>query len=150
MSNVDQTTMRDLLRNGVIYLTSENFSQTNKGTWLIVFYRDTCGHCMRFKPQLQSFAQNINNDRMFPGKALRIGIVDVTNQKNGPLLTEFKIYGVPSIFVIQNGKRVAYVGGRSAEDLLKFFNDFLYPEDSNKRKVSPTETQYIMQTLPFE
>ncbi|CAH8462416.1 unnamed protein product [Schistosoma bovis] len=78
---------------GVTVLHPENFDKTSEGIWLVIFYRKTCGHCIKYSKPFSQFCRSVKNWNW----ALHLGSVDCEDETNMDLCYRFKVQGVPTL-----------------------------------------------------
>jgi len=101
----------------VVVLTTKNFNDVSKGTWLVEFYAPWCGHCKNLAPTWEKLATELKG-------SVNIGKVDCTVET--PICAGFSIGGYPTIKAIKDGKVYDYSSGRSLES----FNAYLQSDYS--------------------
>ncbi|RTG90097.1 uncharacterized protein DC041_0010352 [Schistosoma bovis] len=50
---------------GVTVLHPENFDKTSEGIWLVIFYRKTCGHCIKYSKPFSQFCRSVKSNSIF-------------------------------------------------------------------------------------
>ena len=77
---------------------------------LVDFYADWCGPCRQLAPNL---------DKLAKGKTVKVVKVNVDKARS--LAENYKVNGIPALFLFKNGKKSgADVGYKSYEDLVSF------------------------------
>ncbi|MEG0977984.1 MAG: thioredoxin [Bacilli bacterium] len=88
-------------------LEKENFEELviNESKLVIVdFYANWCAPCMKLKPILHELGESRDD----------IKVIAVNVDENDELGAKFKVYSIPAVFFIQNGKVVDnFVGFKS-------------------------------------
>jgi thioredoxin 1 len=93
----------------VIYANTNDFQEkTAKGTVIVDFYADWCAPCRMIGPVLEQIAEE-NPD---------INVVKVDVDAYPELAQEFGVRGIPSLFVVKDGKNVASRAGFMPKDAL--------------------------------
>nr|CAH8830473.1 unnamed protein product [Trichobilharzia regenti] len=78
----------------VASLNPEIFDErTSNGTWLIIFYRKSCGHCINYSETFLKLSNSVKNWKW----VLNLGSVDCENENNTVLCRRFEIYMVPTL-----------------------------------------------------
>jgi thioredoxin domain-containing protein 5 len=95
----------------VVVLTTDTFSQTSSGTWLIEFYAPWCGHCKRLVPTWEELATTVK------GK-FNVAKVDCTVEKD--VASSNGIRGFPTIKLFHNGQVSEFNGARTVEAFVEF------------------------------
>ena len=86
----------------VIYANRDNFQEhVASGTVILDFFADWCAPCRMIGPVLEQISAE-NPD-------IKVVKVDVDN--NGELANQFKVRGIPALFVLKDGKTVAQRAG---------------------------------------
>lgn len=89
---------------------SENKVQAHH---VILFYRDGCPWCEVFKPEWAKIEKSLGT------KAKKYNTND---PKNKDLANKYKVFGVPSIILVdKSGAHENYVGSRDADSILRRF-----------------------------
>jgi len=83
---------------------------------ILLFYASWCGHSQKFLPIWEKLQQKFSDSCNFI-------TIDVDNDEKG-LANDFKIKGMPSIFVGCNNTYTEYAGSRSFESLVAFINEY--------------------------
>ncbi|KAJ1639328.1 thioredoxin-like protein [Pavlovales sp. CCMP2436] len=110
----------------VVSLTSQNFDQTNQGTWLVNFSAPWCGHCKRLAPVYEKVAEHFHADR---ASAVRIAKMDATAETE--IAERYNVVGFPSIVLLQGGTSHDFKGQRTFEEIVRFV-------ESHAPKKAPT------------
>ena len=98
-------------------LTDKNFNQQiKKGVILVDFWAEWCGPCKMMSPVLNDLSENLDANKA-------IGKLDV--QEFQSVAATYKVRGIPTMILFQNGKEVnRFVGVKSKDFLLKEINKF--------------------------
>lgn len=117
----------------------------------LIFYSPWCQHCLRLMPEYV-LASKISEEKNITAKFAK---VDTSVSNN--VSQEFKLEGVPSVFLIYKGERIFYEGELTKESLLKFvdrkLNDDIYKFDSLaqvKSFVQNASSLVLLSTLRYE
>jgi thioredoxin domain-containing protein 5 len=95
----------------VVVLTTDSFSQTSSGIWLVEFYAPWCGHCKRLVPIWEELATTAK------GK-FNVAKVDCTVEKD--VGTANGIRGFPTIKLFHDGKVSEFNGQRTVDAFVEF------------------------------
>lgn len=82
---------------------------------VIAFVAPWCGHCQALKPVLEEAAKESN----VPILTLT-HIDDKQTPHVGKAAAHLKVQGFPMLFLVENGKAVAYNGDRSKQSIIEF------------------------------
>ena len=90
--------------------SKENFGNPSSCTY---YYMTNCGHCKRFTPEWDSFAQSYNG----PIKLKKLEMNDA-----GSDLEKYNIKGFPTVLLVdEQGETKEYDGPRTSDGLNNFF-----------------------------
>jgi len=112
----------------VVVLTTDSFSQTSSGTWLIEFYAPWCGHCKRLVPIWEELATTVK------GK-FNVAKVDCTVEKD--VATSNGIRGFPTIKLFHNGEVSEFNGARTVEAFIEFVESKTGSKYGIEKKAAP-------------
>ena len=100
----------------VIWLDDTNSTSEIKKHELlyIVFYSPWCQHCHIFLPEYVLAAKEAEE------KKLNVKFAKVDTSVSQNISQEFKLEGIPSVFLMFKGERIFFEGDRSKEGLFKF------------------------------
>jgi len=102
--------------------------KNNDNTIVILLFADWCGACQHFKPTWKSTIEKIKDT-----PNLLTANVESNNFENLDIDTG-NIMGYPTVEVHKGGKKIdGFVGGKSEEQLMDFFNKYL-KQTGGKRK----------------
>tara|TARA_X000000950_G_scaffold153758_1_gene188794 strand:+ start:560 stop:1045 length:486 start_codon:yes stop_codon:yes gene_type:complete len=102
--------------------------KNNDNTIIILLFADWCGACQHFKP-----TWNSTIEKMKDTPNLLTANVESNNFENLDIDTG-NIMGYPTVEVHKGGKKIdGFVGGKSEEQLMNFFNKYL-KQTGGKRK----------------
>lgn len=93
-----------------IKVNSQNYNDVkNSGTVLLDFYADWCGPCKMIAPIIAEIADERTD--------VSVGKINVDEASD--LAREYKIYSIPTLVVLKNGKEVRRAtGARPKADIL--------------------------------
>ena len=88
----------------------------SKGNWLIWYYADWCGHCIKMKKVWEDFTKKCKNT-----KNNSVNLAKVNDQYINKLNYDADVYGFPTIKLYQNGNNTNDFNlNRTADNLFKF------------------------------
>ncbi len=100
----------------VIKITKDNFKQEvldSEKPVLLDFWSERCAPCRAMSPVIEKIASERED--------IKVGKVNVDEE--GELAADFNIMGIPSVFVIKNGRTVARCGGaRPKNELMRILD----------------------------
>ncbi|KAJ9473563.1 Protein disulfide isomerase-like 5-1 [Diplonema papillatum] len=100
-----------------VAFTEENFSQTQEGTWMLMFWAPWCAHCRRVKPQFHEAGNHLKE------KAPGLGTVDCTAEESKPVCDSLGVSSYPTFKYMVDGSEVMqYDGPRSPDDFVRFMS----------------------------
>ena len=79
---------------------------------LVMFYAPWCGHCKKFKPELEKAAKILRQENLIVAK------VDATVEKN--LAQKYGVRGYPTVKFFKKGVAMDYTGGRKESEVLNW------------------------------
>ena len=79
---------------------------------LVMFYAPWCGHCKKFKPELEKAAAILRKENLIVAK------VDATVEKS--LAQKYGVRGYPTVKFFKKGAVIEYTGGRKEADVLNW------------------------------
>jgi len=101
----------------IVHLTNETFQDAiDKSTWFIMFHAPWCGHCKKFGPTWEEFAQKMKNK-------MNIGKVDCTAYQD--ICNQYGVTGYPTLKIIGQHEINDFKGIRRMEDLEKFVEGYI-------------------------
>ena len=102
------------IENDITVLTEANFDKaiSKYEHILVMFYAPWCGHCKKFKPELEKAAAILRKENLIVAK------VDATVEKN--LASKYGVRGYPTVKFFKNGVAIEYTGGRKESDVLNW------------------------------
>ncbi len=102
------------IENDITVLTETTFDKAlEKYDYLLVmFYAPWCGHCKKFKPELEKAAAVLRKENLIVAK------VDATVEKK--LAEKFKVKGYPTVKFFKKGVPMDYKAGRTEKDVINW------------------------------
>ena len=79
---------------------------------LVMFYAPWCGHCKKFKPELEKAAAILRKENLYVAK------VDATVEKK--LAEKYGVRGYPTVKFFKKGVAMDYTGGRKEAEVLNW------------------------------
>jgi len=79
---------------------------------LVMFYAPWCGHCKKFKPELEKAAAVLRKENLMVAK------VDATVEKK--LAEKYKVRGYPTVKFFKKGAPIDYTAGRTEKDVINW------------------------------
>ena len=79
---------------------------------LVMFYAPWCGHCKKFKPELEKAAAILRKENLIVAK------VDATVEKK--LAEKYGVRGYPTVKFFKKGVPIEYTGGRKEAEVLNW------------------------------
>ena len=79
---------------------------------LVMFYAPWCGHCKKFKPELEKAAAVLRKENIIIAK------VDATVEKK--LAEKFGVRGYPTVKFFKKGVAMDYTAGRKESDVINW------------------------------
>ena len=112
----DYNPFKNLDFGNVIWLDDTNAtSEMQKHELLyVVFYSPWCQHCHTFLPDYVNISKYAEEKNL----AVKFAKIDTSVSRN--ISEDFKIQGIPSVFLIYKGQRFFFDGDRTRDGLLKF------------------------------
>ncbi|KAL5012751.1 hypothetical protein ScPMuIL_011302 [Solemya velum] len=90
-------------KDNVKILNGNNFYitvyQNQENVWLVEFYNQWCGHCIKFAPVWQQLAKDIKDWN----KVVRVGAVNCAEDMNRALCRDYSIQGYPTVKIFPPG-----------------------------------------------
>ena len=113
------------LENNIIVLNNATFDKalSKYDNILIMFYAPWCGHCKKFKPELEKAAAVLRKENLMIAK------VDATVEKD--LATKYNVRGYPTVKFFKKGDVIDYTAGRNEQDVINWVR---------RKSVSPTQS----------
>ncbi|KAF8819132.1 protein disulfide isomerase [Cardiosporidium cionae] len=104
-------------KTNVVELEEEEFSEyiASNSPVLVMFYSPQCGFCQKMKPDFENAAIELSK----LGAAGKLAKVDGT--ENRELISKHGIQGYPSLKLFQDSNVIEYRGGRTSEEIVKWF-----------------------------
>ena len=102
------------IENDIIVLTNTTFDKAIEKYEhiLVMFYAPWCGHCKKFKPELEKAAAVLRKENLYVAK------VDATVEKK--LAEKFGVRGYPTVKFFKKGVPMEYTGGRKESEVLNW------------------------------
>lgn len=100
----------------IIYATEENFdNEITSGLTLLYFSAEWCAPCRLLKPVIQKISD----------EATGFKILKVDADENYEIAKKYGVMGIPTLFVVKDGKPVSEKGGYMLEEqLLNWINEY--------------------------
>ena len=97
------------IENSITILTNATFDKALEKyeSMFVMFYAPWCGHCKKFKPELEKAAEILRKENLIVAK------VDATEQKD--LASRCKIKGYPTVKFFKKGAIIDYKSARKAD-----------------------------------
>lgn len=83
-------------------------------TKVILYYADWCGHCTHFKPEWEKLKKMSDSTTIFE---------EYEDGKDSNIIDANQIAGYPTIQIVYDGKKIEYVGQRTADAILEFIKN---------------------------
>ena len=117
------------LENDIMVLTNVTFDKAIEKYEhiLVMFYAPWCGHCKKFKPELEKAAATLRKENLMVAK------VDATVEKD--LASKYKVRGYPTVKFFKKGVPMDYTAGRTEKDVINWMRKKSGPA---ARKLSTT------------
>jgi protein disulfide-isomerase A1 len=102
------------LENDIMVLTNATFNKAIEKYEhiLVMFYAPWCGHCKKFKPELEKAAATLRKENLMVAK------VDATVEKD--LASKYKVRGYPTVKFFKKGVPMDYTAGRTEKDVINW------------------------------
>ena len=102
------------IENDIIVLTETTFDKALEKYEhiLVMFYAPWCGHCKKFKPELEKAAAVLRKENLMVAK------VDATVEKK--LAEKYKVRGYPTVKFFKKGAPIDYTAGRTEKDVINW------------------------------
>ena len=102
------------LENDIMVLTNVTFDKAIEKYEhiLVMFYAPWCGHCKKFKPELEKAAATLRKENLMVAK------VDATVEKD--LASKYKVRGYPTVKFFKKGVPMDYTAGRTEKDVINW------------------------------
>ena len=91
---------------------------TNGKSTIFVIYSNSCPHCRDFAPNFINISNHFINNKNITFLRINSNVYDTFSDN----ITEFKIYGVPSIFLYTNEKFIEYKENRDVNYFVNYIN----------------------------
>ena len=102
------------VENDITVLTEATFDKALEKYehMLVMFYAPWCGHCKKFKPELEKAAAVLRKENLIVAK------VDATVEKK--LAEKYKVRGYPTVKFFKKGVATDYTAGRKEQDVINW------------------------------
>ena len=102
------------IENDITVLTEATFDKALEkyAHMLVMFYAPWCGHCKKFKPELEKAAAVLRKENLIVAK------VDATAEKK--LAEKYKVRGYPTVKFFKKGQATDYTAGRKEQDVINW------------------------------
>ena len=102
------------IENDITVLTEATFDKALEKYehMLVMFYAPWCGHCKKFKPELEKAAAVLRKENLIVAK------VDATAEKK--LAEKYKVRGYPTVKFFKKGQATDYTAGRKEQDVINW------------------------------
>jgi protein disulfide-isomerase A1 len=102
------------IENSITVLTTDTFDKAlaKYDYMLVMFYAPWCGHCKKFKPELEKAAAVLRKENYIVAK------VDATVERK--LTSKYKVRGYPTVIFFKKGIQIEYSAGRKEEDVINW------------------------------
>ena len=102
------------IENDITVLTETTFDKALEKYehMLVMFYAPWCGHCKKFKPELEKAAAVLRKENLIVAK------VDATAEKK--LAEKYKVRGYPTVKFFKKGVASDYTAGRKEQDVINW------------------------------
>ena len=102
------------LENDITVLTEATFDKALEKYEhiLVMFYAPWCGHCKKFKPELEKAAAVLRKENLIVAK------VDATAEKK--LAEKYGVRGYPTVKFFKKGVATDYTAGRKEQDVINW------------------------------
>ena len=100
------------IENNITVLTEATFDKAISlyDHILVMFYAPWCGHCKKFKPELEKAAEVLRKENLIVAK------VDATVEKK--LAEKYKVKGYPTVKFFIKGEPIDYTAGRKEKEVI--------------------------------
>ena len=102
------------VENDITVLTEATFDKALEKYehMLVMFYAPWCGHCKKFKPELEKAAAVLRKENLIVAK------VDATAEKK--LAEKYQVRGYPTVKFFKKGVATEYTAGRREQDVINW------------------------------
>ncbi|KAL2634784.1 hypothetical protein R1flu_006263 [Riccia fluitans] len=127
------------LQTDVLTLEVGNFTETvEKHDFIVVeFYAPWCGHCKRLAPEYEKAATILKNN----DPPIILAKVNVDDEQNKPLATEFDVKGFPTLKIIKNKGQLVqeYNGPRESDGIVSHLQKLSGPPSVELKSAEEAE-----------
>ena len=119
--------------NDIMVLTNSTFDKAiNKFDYILVmFYAPWCGHCKKFKPELEKASAVLKKENLFIAK------VDATEYKD--LAQKYNVKGYPTVKFFIKGLPIDYDGSRHEQEVIEWVRKKSIPPTKNLASIEDVE-----------
>ena len=93
---------------------------TSKNTLIILFYSDSCIHCIHFQPIYKNVSKILKNNTNIKFSKIQLSSSRQILKK----YKQLKVPGVPTVYIYKNGNFIRYEGEREPEKIISFIYKF--------------------------
>ena len=123
---------KEILKSEIINATEENIYEMNsteqfdlnikvngtkgENALIILFYSESCGHCIRFLPVYREISETLKNDTTLKFSKIQTTYCQDIFKK----YPQIKVPGIPTLFLYQKGRFTRQEGSRTKEKIISF------------------------------
>ena len=93
---------------------------TSKNTLIILFYSDSCIHCLHFQPIYKNVSKILKNNTNIKFSKIQLSSSRQILKK----YKQLKVPGVPTVYIYKNGNFIRYEGEREPEKIISYIYKF--------------------------
>ena len=117
-----------IIENNNIYLMNSTkdfdlnikINGTSKNTLIILFYSDSCIHCLHFQPIYKNVSKILKNNTNIKFSKIQLSSSRQILKK----YKQLKVPGVPTVYIYKNGNFIRYEGEREPEKIISYIYKF--------------------------